>query len=276
MRATYQGVDLRLAVTHWNGVSLPYPAPAKLNLFLHVLGRRPTATTCCRPSSASSTAPTGSASRARDDGEIALLRGPFGDDNLCVRAARLLKQRNRAAARRRHRAGQAASGRRRPGRRLLRRRDGAARAQPPLAPRLGRAELVQIAPSPWRRRAVLPLRENALGEGIGERLTRARPAARLVPRLMPQVSVSTKEIFAARVDRGVQSDSKYRPFSPGQGQNDLEPVVTARYPEVAAQLAWLQAAMPAGAHDGFRSVRLRRVRNAKPKRARCIPVAGRE
>jgi 4-diphosphocytidyl-2-C-methyl-D-erythritol kinase len=30
----------------------------------------------------------------------------------------------------------------------------------------------------------------------------------------------------------------------GQGQNDLEPVVTARYPEVAAQLAWLRQHRP--------------------------------
>jgi 4-diphosphocytidyl-2-C-methyl-D-erythritol kinase len=37
---------------------------------------------------------------------------------------------------------------------------------------------------------------------------------------------------------------KIPPFFPGQGQNDLEPVVTARYPAVAAQLAWLRQHCP--------------------------------
>jgi 4-diphosphocytidyl-2-C-methyl-D-erythritol kinase len=37
---------------------------------------------------------------------------------------------------------------------------------------------------------------------------------------------------------------KIPPFFSGQGRNDLEPVVTARYPEVAAQLAWLKSRCP--------------------------------
>jgi 4-diphosphocytidyl-2-C-methyl-D-erythritol kinase len=61
--------------------------------------------------------------------------------------------------------------------------------------------------------------------------------------LVPQVSVSTKETFAsALTSRGKRL--KIPPFLSGQGQNDLEPVVTARYPEVAAQLAWLRQHRP--------------------------------
>src|SRR5258708_40269319 len=37
---------------------------------------------------------------------------------------------------------------------------------------------------------------------------------------------------------------KLSPFFSGQGRNDLEPVVTARYPESAAQLAWLRSRCP--------------------------------
>jgi 4-diphosphocytidyl-2-C-methyl-D-erythritol kinase len=87
------------------------------------------------------------------------------------------------------------------------------------------------------------LGRNAIGEGIGERLTPIdlTPAWYLV--LVPQVSVSTKETFAsALTPRG--KPLKIPPFFPGQGQNDLEPVVTARYPEVAAQLAWLRQHRP--------------------------------
>jgi 4-diphosphocytidyl-2-C-methyl-D-erythritol kinase len=37
---------------------------------------------------------------------------------------------------------------------------------------------------------------------------------------------------------------KIPPFFPGLGRNDLEPVVTARHPEVAAHLAWLKSRCP--------------------------------
>src|SRR5947207_12530119 len=72
-----------------------YPAPAKLNLFLHVLGRRETGEhagyhelqtvfrlidRCDRVGIAT-----------RDDGQIRF-SGIFGEDNLCMRAARLLQQ----------------------------------------------------------------------------------------------------------------------------------------------------------------------------------------
>jgi 4-diphosphocytidyl-2-C-methyl-D-erythritol kinase len=80
---------------------------------------------------------------------------------------------------------------------------------------------------------------NALGEGIGERLTALElpPAWYLV--ITPQVAVSTKEIFASALT-GESKRLKIPPFFPGRGRNDLEAVVTARYPEVAASLKWLR------------------------------------
>ena len=82
--------------------------------------------------------------------------------------------------------------------------------------------------------------ENALGEGIGERLTALclPPAWYLV--LVPQVAVSTKEIFAEPALTRDTKQLKIPPFLSGQGKNDLEPVVTANYPDVAAHLAWLK------------------------------------
>src|SRR5262249_49506849 len=82
--------------------------------------------------------------------------------------------------------------------------------------------------------------KNALGEGIGERLTPLPLPAAWYLVLTPQVSVSTKEIFKnALTHAGKQI--KIPPFFPGQGRNDLEPIVTARYPAVAAHLAWLKS-----------------------------------
>ena len=78
-------------------------------------------------------------------------------------------------------------------------------------------------------------------EGVGEQL---RPLAR--PRhwyvvLVPPVEVPTGEVFAAaELTRNTEA-LKMEDFSaqPARFKNDLEPVVVSRYPEVARHLAWL-------------------------------------
>ncbi|MBI1965161.1 MAG: 4-(cytidine 5'-diphospho)-2-C-methyl-D-erythritol kinase [Betaproteobacteria bacterium] len=87
--------------------------------------------------------------------------------------------------------------------------------------------------------------ENALAEGIGERLTPLElpPAWYLV--LVPPEAVLTARIFA---DPELKRDSKtirIQGFSVEQAGNDLEPVVCRAYPEVARHLAWLRRAGPA-------------------------------
>jgi 4-diphosphocytidyl-2-C-methyl-D-erythritol kinase len=85
---------------------------------------------------------------------------------------------------------------------------------------------------------------NALGEGVGERLTPLDlpPAWYLV--LAPQVSVSTKEIFSdPALTRGTKP-LKIPPFLSGQGRNDLEASAVRRYPEIAEHLAWLRKCSP--------------------------------
>ena len=87
--------------------------------------------------------------------------------------------------------------------------------------------------------------ENALAEGIGERLTplAVPPAWYLV--LEPRAAVPTARIFA---DPQLKRDSKpikITAFSVEQAGNDLEPVVCQEYPEVARHLAWLRQAAPA-------------------------------
>ncbi len=82
--------------------------------------------------------------------------------------------------------------------------------------------------------------------GVGERLQGLdlEPAWYLV--LVPQVPVSTKEIFA---DHALTRDTKpltMSPFLSGQGRNDLEPIALRRYPEIAEHLAWLEKRSPRG------------------------------
>ena len=219
-----------------------HPAPGKLNLFLHVLERRADGyhelQTAFRLIERADR--VGVAGRA--DGEIRFT-GILEQENLCVRAARLLKAETRTPL----------------GAELQLEKNlpvggglggGSSDAATVLLV-LNRLWKVNL---PRQRLAEIALRlgadvpffvygRNALGEGIGERLQPLElgPAWYLV--LVPQVSVSTKETFASALT-GQSKRLKIPPFFPGQGQNDLEAVVTARYPEVAAQLAWLKQRCP--------------------------------
>ena len=219
-----------------------YPAPGKLNLFLHILGRRPDGyhelqtvfrliERCDR---------VGLAPRA--DGRI-VFEGPFGEDNLCVRAARLLQSRAPA--------GKGC--------------DIALEKHLPVGGGLGggssdAATVILALNKLWGlglsrdRLRTLGLKlgadvpffiygRNAIGEGIGERLLAiALPAAWYLV-LTPQVSVSTKEIFESALTCPTKR-LKIPPFLSGQGANDLEAAVVARFPDVAAGLAWLRKHRP--------------------------------
>ena len=216
-----------------------HPAPAKLNLFLHVLGRRvdgyhelQTVFRLIDRTDRVGIAP-------RSDGKI-VFDGPFGEDNLVVRAARLLK---------------AESG-------TPKGCDLALEKHIPIGGGLGggssdAATTLMVLRRLWRLEVdLLPLAaklgadvpffvfgRNAIGEGIGERLAALDlpPAWYLV--LTPQVSVSTKEIFESALTHSTKR-LKIPPFLSGQGANDLEAAVVARFPGIAAQLAWLRKHRP--------------------------------
>ena len=80
---------------------------------------------------------------------------------------------------------------------------------------------------------------SAFAEGIGEHLQEVQlsPAWYLV--VVPQVAVSTAEIFAApELTRNTKA-IKIAAFSVEQGHNDLQPVACRRYPQIARCLKWL-------------------------------------
>ena len=218
-----------------------YPAPGKLNLFLHVLGRRPDGyhdlqtvfrliDRCDRVGIV-----------PRSDAKITY-NGPFGEENLIVRAARLL---------------QAETG-------CARGCDLGLEKHLPIGGGLGggssdAATVLLVLNRIWNLNLgekLLPLAaklgadvpffiygRNAIGEGIGERLTAIDLPSAWYLVLAPQVSVSTKEIFESALTRSTKR-LKIPPFLSGQGANDLEAAVVARYPDVAAGLAWLKKQRP--------------------------------
>jgi len=85
----------------------------------------------------------------------------------------------------------------------------------------------------------------AWAEGVGEILTPVTPPEAWYLVLVPAVSISTAAIFS---DPGLTRDTprtKIPDLLSGVGQNDCEAVVRRRHPEVAAALDWLDGFSPA-------------------------------
>ena len=226
-----------------------YPAPAKLNLFLHVLGRRDDGyhllQTVFRLIDRSDRVGI-EVTRAGEIRRIDETPGVEPESDLCLRAARLLRE--------------AAIARLGPEAATLGVEIGLEKNLP-IGGGLGggssdaatvllvlnrlwgvglaREELMALGLRLGADVPVFLFGESALGEGVGERLTplSLAPAWYLV--LVPQVSVSTKEIFSSGALTRDTKPLKMLPFLPLSGKNDLQVVVTALYPAVAEHLEWL-------------------------------------
>ncbi|MBI4293388.1 MAG: 4-(cytidine 5'-diphospho)-2-C-methyl-D-erythritol kinase [Betaproteobacteria bacterium] len=83
--------------------------------------------------------------------------------------------------------------------------------------------------------------QSAFAEGIGERLAPITLPAAWYLVLVPPVSVSTQEVFATLNLTQNTKSIKISSFSVGFGRNDLESAVCRRYPVVARYLGWLKA-----------------------------------
>ena len=86
---------------------------------------------------------------------------------------------------------------------------------------------------------------SAWGEGRGERLTAMELAPRWYLVIHPGVGVSTAELFQAPELTRNSPVLTIRAFSESDAVNVFEPVVCARWPEVAEALAWLSAQIDA-------------------------------
>jgi len=220
-----------------------YPAPAKLNLFLHVVGRRADGYHLLQTAFRFIDYGDELGFAVRDDGvvrRITELAGVSADADLCVRAARLLKDRAGCSLGadielvKRLPMGGGLGG-------------GSSDAATTLVvlnrlwqTGLTRVQLQDLAVELGADVPVFVFGRSAFAEGVGERLAeiRLRPAWYLV--LVPETAVSTTEIFSAPELTRTTNAITIAAFSVGQGRNDLEPVVCRRYPQVARHLEWLR------------------------------------
>ena len=229
-----------------------WPAPAKLNLFLHVVGRRDdgyhllqTVFRLIDLSDVLEFAP-------RADGEVHLaspIPGVPEDEDLVVRAARALRDAAGVAAgattgvttgvtirvEKRIPIGGGLGG-------------GSSAAATTLialnrlwGARLPRRELARLALGLGADVPFFLLGRNAFAEGIGEVLTPLDLAPAWYVVITPQVAVSTREIFASNALTRNTKPLRITAFFAAQGRNDLEAETCRRYPQVAQALEWLKA-----------------------------------
>ena len=223
-------------------VSGVYPAPAKLNLFLHVVGRRPDGYHLLQTAFRFIDYGDELSIAVRADGDIRRttpLQGVPAELDLTVRAARALQRETGCSQGadigivKRLPMGGGLGG-------------GSSDAATTLIAlnrlwrtRLSRERLQQLALGLGADVPVFVFGRNAFAEGVGERLQALLlpPAWYLV--LVPELAVSTAEIFsAAELTRNTNAIT-IAAFSVGRGHNDLEAVVCRRYPQVARHLEWL-------------------------------------
>src|SRR5262249_37650575 len=214
------------------------PAPAKLNLFLHVVGRRSDGYHLLQTAFRLIDLCDWLRFTPRSDGEIRLARplaGVAEEDNLVVRAARMLRSLGDGAGvdidlEKHIPVGGGLGG-------------GSSDCATTLAAlnrlwglRLSREKLAEIGLALGADVPFFLFGRNAFGEGVGERLVALdRPQAWYLV-LVPPVAVSTGAVFAAPELTRNSKTIKISGFSAGFGRNDLEPVVRQRHPEVAEHL----------------------------------------
>ncbi len=227
-----------------NPMTIPvYPAPAKLNLFLHVIGRRKDGYHLLQTVFRFLDFSDQLSFALQENGVIKLHTPTPGvpeENDLCVRAAKLLQQESGVSLgveiflEKRIPMGGGLGG-------------GSSDAATTLL------ALNRLWGLDWTRNRLMELGlrlgadvpvfifgENAFAEGIGEKLSSIVLPSAWYLVLVPPAQVPTAQIFASNELTRNTIPIRIPPFSVVQGHNDLESVVCLAYPEVARHLEWLK------------------------------------
>jgi 4-diphosphocytidyl-2-C-methyl-D-erythritol kinase len=220
-----------------------WPAPAKLNLFLHVTGRRADGYHLLQTLFQFLDYADALTFRVTDDGIVTRsgsLADVEADADLTVRAARLLQASTGTAkgveisVEKRIPLGAGLGG-------------GSSDAATTLialnqlwAAGLTRDELRRLGLQLGADIPVFVGGRAAWAEGVGELLTPVEPAEAWYVILVPPVRVSTARVFAELGLTAFSAPITIRDFHAGRVRNDLETVVCRSYPEVNRALQWLR------------------------------------
>lgn len=221
-----------------------FPAPAKLNLFLHVVGRRADGYHLLQTVFRFIDFSDQLSFSVRNDGVIGRtgqIPGVAESDDLCIRAAKLLREKY----------GNTALG-----------VDIELIKNIPLGGGLGggssdaattllalnrlwnihrdRTELIKLGLELGADVPVFIYGENAFAEGVGEKLTAIDLPVAWYVVLTPPVQIPTAAVFASRELTRNTIPIKIAAFSTVQGHNDLEAVAVNMEPVIAEWLAWLR------------------------------------
>ncbi|MGE0383894.1 MAG: 4-(cytidine 5'-diphospho)-2-C-methyl-D-erythritol kinase [Gammaproteobacteria bacterium] len=219
-----------------------WPAPAKINLFLHVVGRRPDGYHLLQTAFQFLELSDTLHFEPRSDGAVRRIGGLAEvpeDADLVVRAARRLQEQTGSTrgadihVDKRIPAGGGLGG-------------GSSDAATTLVALdaiwglgLGTERLAEIGLALGADVPVFVRGRAAWAEGVGEILTPIDPPESWLLVVKPDCTVPTAEIFkAAELTRNTPPMTMLDLFA-GRGRNDCEPVVRIRYPQVARALDWL-------------------------------------
>ncbi len=225
-----------------------FPAPAKLNLFLHIVGQRADGYHLLQSVFRLIDFGDELTLQVRADGKVALLTPLPGvpvEKDLCVRAARLLQQHTDCplgvdiALRKTLPMGGGVGG-------------GSSDAATMLLALnrlwqldLPRAELQMLALRLGADVPIFVFGRNAFAEGVGEQLTAIELPPEWYVVLTPPAHVATADIFKSREltrDTKVIKMADFSPVSVSHfGHNDLQTVATRLYPVIAEYIDWLKA-----------------------------------
>ncbi|MCQ4293408.1 MULTISPECIES: 4-(cytidine 5'-diphospho)-2-C-methyl-D-erythritol kinase [Stutzerimonas stutzeri subgroup] len=227
---------------------LTLPAPAKLNLMLHITGRRADGYHELQTLFQFLDYGDELGFRLREDGQIRLLTelpGVDHESNLIVRAARLLQRESGCTLgadiqlTKRLPMGGGIGGGSSDAATTLLGLDHLWQLQ------LGEDRLAELGLSLGADVPVFVRGRAAFAEGVGERLQPVDLPEPWFLVIAPQVSVSTAEIFAdPELTRNTPAIT-VRSLLAGGGHNDCQPVVEKRYPEVRNALSLLNKFVPA-------------------------------
>ncbi len=221
---------------------LDLPAPAKLNLMLHVTGRRPDGYHELQTAFQFIDLEDRIRLTLREDGRIRRIGGDPGvpeEDDLVVRAARRLQQHSGChfgvdiRLDKRIPVGGGLGGGSSDAATVLMGLDRLWQLG------LGREQLMPIGLELGADVPVFLFGRSAWAEGVGERL---QPLSLPEPWFLvihPGIFVSTGEIFAAGDLTRDCAPITIRAFLEGRGRNVCEPVAASRHPEIAEALDWL-------------------------------------